>query len=274
MRFATAFLCALAAGVVAPSGTEQVSAQQQPNASSSEEKALTARQILDRVDAAYASCKTYRDTGVVRTVYFTESIGKHVTEEHFATAFVRPERFRFQYFERKERPKRTGPILFARKESVLEDSPPYIVWRDGKDIRTWWHLHAGIEAERDLSFALAGATGVSGGSAHTVPSLLMPTEISGRKLTALPNAVRVEDSLLGQTSCYRIDGTIALDRNENPKEQPTQIWIDRKTFLILRIDEQSQFDDFRTEETTTYEPAFDGEIPEELLAFGAPEGPK
>jgi hypothetical protein len=73
---------------------------------------------------------------------------------------VRPERFRFEY-----------------------DDPtpekPYIVWANAGVIRTWWYVKPGEERQPSLSDAIAGATGVSGGSAHTIPTLLLPDRIGG-----------------------------------------------------------------------------------------------
>jgi len=62
---------------------------------------LTARSILDKTAITYATCKSYHDSGVV-----TKGFGPHLAGEHFArhidvkpfrTAFVRSDRFRFEY---------------------------------------------------------------------------------------------------------------------------------------------------------------------------------
>jgi hypothetical protein len=45
---------------------------------------------------------------------------------------------------------------------------------------------------------------------------------------------RVEDAKLDKVDCFRIEGKFAGN--------PTTIWIDKKTFLVLRIDEQMKFD--------------------------------
>src|SRR5262249_45207002 len=77
--------------------------------------ALKAQDVLDRMAKAYAGCKSYRDTGVVKTV-FVEATGNRTVEKPFRTAFVRPDRFRFEYTE---------------KRGGREDR--YIVWRKGKE---------------------------------------------------------------------------------------------------------------------------------------------
>jgi hypothetical protein len=104
-----------------------------------------------RVAKAYAGCKSYRDSGVVKTVYV--EAGRTRTEmKPFKTAFVRPDQFRFEYTQK-------------RGEGAHEVNR-YIVWRRGTDVRTWWDVKPGIEKPASLALALAGATGVSGGSAH------------------------------------------------------------------------------------------------------------
>jgi outer membrane lipoprotein-sorting protein len=56
---------------------------------------LTSEEILDRMVEAYSSCKTYQDSGVVKTI-FIQNGGERVVEKRFTTAFVRPDRFRFE----------------------------------------------------------------------------------------------------------------------------------------------------------------------------------
>lgn len=206
---------------------------------------LNAENLLQRVAEVYVGCRSYRDSGVVKTIFITANRNRTV-EKPFTTAFVRPDRFRFEYKEKKD----DG------------EEYRYIVWREGKKVQTWWDIRPGVEMEQSLGLALAGATGVSGGSAHTVPALLLPKEVGGRLLTDLTEAKRIEDAKLGKVECYRVQGKYGKNR--------TTLWID-KDFLVRRIDAQTEFDDFRTEETTTYDPAINVEIPDKMLQFDPPE---
>jgi outer membrane lipoprotein-sorting protein len=206
--------------------------------------ALTAKQILDRMAKAYAECKSYRDAGVVKTV-IVQADGKWTVEKPFSTVFVRPDRFRFEYTE-------------SQGGRDLHD----IVWRKGKEVQTWWDVKPGIEKAESLGLALAGATGVSSGSAHTVPALLLSDEVGGRRLTDMTEAKRIEDATLQKVDCFRIEGKFG--------ESPMTLWLDKKTFLVLRIDSQQKIKDFRIEETTTYEPVIDAEIADKMLEFNAP----
>jgi hypothetical protein len=54
-----------------------------------------AGKILDRMARMYANCKSYRDSGVVATQYFTDT-GNRTVAKPFATAFVRSDRFRLE----------------------------------------------------------------------------------------------------------------------------------------------------------------------------------
>lgn len=206
---------------------------------------LQALDVLDRTAKVYAGCKSYRDTGVV-TIVFVAATGDRTDERPFETTFVRPDRFRFEY---------------TRNRRARGDR--YIVWRKGEEVRTWWDVKPGVERPESLELALAAATGVSGGSAHTIPALLLPQEVGGGRLTDLKEARRAEDASLDGVECFRIEGTYG--------GHPVTVWIDKKSFLVRRISSTTQFDDFRTEETTTYDPSIGGEIPEEAMEFDPPE---
>jgi outer membrane lipoprotein-sorting protein len=207
---------------------------------------LTGKEILERMAKAYAGCKSYQDTGVVKTV-FIETERNWAEERPFTTTFVRPDRFRFEYWEKQG----------ARHEGR------YIVWRGGKQIRTWWDVRPGVSKPPSLGRALAGATGVSGGSAHTIPSLLLPDEIGGRKLTDMTKATRIEDAKLGDFECFRVHGDFAGNQ--------MMLWIEKKTYLVRKIEEAEKSKDFRTLETTSYDPVIDGKVSEEVLDFKPPK---
>src|SRR5262245_26962508 len=147
-------------------------------------QALKAQDVLDRMAKAYASCKSYHDSGVVKTV-FVQAGGNWTVEKPFTTAFVRPDRFRFEYKE---------------KDGGGQERR-YIVWRKGKEVQTWWDVKPGVEKPESLGLALAGASGVSGSSAHTVPALLLPKEVSGRRLTDLTEAKRLKDAKIDKVDC-------------------------------------------------------------------------
>ena len=205
-------------------------------------EALTAPQVLERLAKAYSTAQTYRDTGVVKTV-FVEAEGRRTVERSFTTVFIRPDRIRFDYVDK----------LVSGKERH------YIVWAQAGNIQTWWDVTPGIRKPKTIGKALAGAGNVSGGAAQTVPALLLPNEVSGLSLTDLMDPKRLEDAKAGPADCFRIQGKSG--------KSPTTLWIDQSSFLLRRIDTEEKFDKFRTETTTTYEAELNKEIPDKLLHF-------
>lgn len=149
---------------------------------------LSGPDVVARLVAAYRTCATYRDTGVVRTVYF-EATGPRTQDRPFKTAFVRPDSFRFEF-----------------TETVLGKTTRYIVSQQGADVRTWWDVKPGIRTLQSLDMGLAGATGVSGGSAHVVPSLLLPEGVSGRSLKDMTDVRRLDNAPCGSAVCARLEG--------------------------------------------------------------------
>src|ERR1035441_6763211 len=97
--------------------------------------ALTAQQILDKMATTYATCKSYRDSGAV-TNFFSPL---HIDVKPFRTAFVRPDRFRFEYDDPTQ-------------------EKPYIVSAKGGEVRTWWYIKPGVEKPSLLDLGVAGAT--------------------------------------------------------------------------------------------------------------------
>jgi hypothetical protein len=118
---------------------------------------VIAEEILQRLRATYASARSYADRGVVTTTFHYPSRDR-VTHRPFETAFVRPDRFRFE---------------------LRDDDERYVVWTERGRVRTAWTIAPGLDPCMNLGLALAGATGVSGGSAHTVPTLLMSDRVRG-----------------------------------------------------------------------------------------------
>lgn len=204
---------------------------------------LTAQRILDKMADTYATCKTYRDSGVVTNDFGPRpgslaTYPRHVDVKPFRTAFVRPDRFRFEYDD-------TTP------------EKPYIIWAKAGDVRTWWYVRPGVQTPPSLGDAIAGATGVSSGSAHITPTLLLPDRIGGRRLTALTDLKRLPDEALDKTACYKLEGKFV--------NRPTTLWLDKATFLLVRMVQDTGL----TLCTTVYKPQVDIEIPAADLEFNA-----
>jgi hypothetical protein len=205
---------------------------------------LTATDIIQRMQEAYAMSRSYSDTGVVKTV-FIHPDRKRTVEKPFTTAFIRPDQFRFEYREKK-------PIFGERR---------FIIFRKGKDLQIYSDLKLGMQLE-SLDRAVAAATGISGGSAIRVPAMLLPSEIKWRRAIRFNMPKRVEDDRIAQIDCFRIHDLIG--------GSPTILWIDKEKFLLQKVYREQKFDDFRAQTTTIYEPLLNEKVTDEMLDFNLP----
>lgn len=217
---------------------------------------LTAKDIVTRMTNMYAGAKWYRDSGAVQTQGQEAGRDEGFDEEvRFTTAFVRPDRFRFEY------------KIMVNGQEFRE-----IIWRNGKDVQTWWNLPLGIEKQSSLGMAIAQATGVSGGSAHTVPHLLLPNEVVEWRRKDMWDLERIEDAYIGEVECFRVNGRVdtPADSDGPAMTKTSTVWIEKKTFLLRRIDSTWASAILQSKDMTTYEPIIDEEIPDGILEFGAP----
>jgi outer membrane lipoprotein-sorting protein len=209
-----------------------------------------AKQIVDRMVKTYAQCKSYRDSGIVSTRFIMANRDR-TTENPFSTAFVRPDRLRF------ETETNDGSTQPSR----------CIVWCNGKEVQTWWDVRPGIEKPESLD--RTGASGVSGGSFNIIPPLLMPGKLHGGVLTRLAALTRAEDDKLGKFECFRIEAARG--------HRPIAVWIDKKSYLLRRLDDRYEVkpprgESFRVETTTTYDPTITETVADKLLEFAPPAG--
>ena len=172
---------------------------------------LDARSILARMAEVYAECESYRDSGVVTTV-FIEERERRTVKKPFTTAFVRPDRFRFEFLDRR----------------CEDEFDRYLVWQGGEDVRTWWDVTPGVEEKASLERALGAARGVSGASSYTIPDLLLDFATGFPRVTRPANAERKADADLEGTRCFVIASGTA--------DEPVTLWIEQETFLLRRID--------------------------------------
>ncbi len=223
---------------------------------------LSPVQILLRMERTYRNCRSYRDSGDVRSSGVTDG-GRFSTERPFATVFVRPGRFRFEFTD-------TG---------LGDRSSKYIVWVDGDTLRSWWDAKPGVRRPESLQQALDVASGISGGSSLRVPGMLMPEVVGSGPLLVAPE--RIDDADDRGVACLRVRGksratpyTINMgERLLNVKDESITLWIDRATFLLRKVEQDRTYDTYRERTTTTYTPELDVEIPASQLAFGAPGTP-
>lgn len=205
---------------------------------------LSADQVLAKLAAAYATCRSYRDSGVVSNAFDPQ----HVDVKPFRTAFVRPDQFRFEFEE-------------ARPGLDPSSKNAYIIWAKAGAVRTWWYVKPAVERSSSLADAISSATGVSSGSAHTIAALLMPDRIRGAKPSSMTDLTRLPDETVDGAACFKLAGRYGFGK------QPRTVWIERATYLIRRIVDEKRL----ATATTVYKPQVNTEIPATELAFDAPK---
>ena len=186
-----------------------------------QQRKITPQLIMKRMAQRYASCSSYQDVGVVETTY-NEANSARIERMPFKTYFTRPQFFRFEWVD-----------YFPWK-----DGRTNIVWCDGKDAYTYLEPHT-YEKEEDLEMGIAGATGISGGAAHTIPILLMAGTMAGFSLTDLTNLALVGEEMFEGEPCYRVNG-------KHPFGDIYELWIGKKNYLLRKLREKTTGKDHTT----------------------------
>jgi len=223
---------------------------------------LAPETILLKMARVYRTCRSYRDSGEVRTTVLTDG-GRAGSDRPFHTAFVRPDRFRFQF---------TDPGLGER-------SSAYVVWTEGDEVHSWWDAKPGVRNAGTLGDGLGVAAGVSGGSSVRIPGLVLPGSVGGGLLVVA--AERMPDATDRDVRCFRIKGksqrtpyTLTMgSQTLTVQDESITLWIDRATLLLRKVEDRKTFDTYTSESVTTYTPEIDIEIPAAQLTFNAPEAP-
>jgi outer membrane lipoprotein-sorting protein len=201
------------------------------------------QQILDKMVSVYASCNSYADEGRVETIFFQNSGRTWTAVKPFSTAFVRPSRFRFEF-----------------ESSGTNRGTQYVVWRDESSVKSWWTIKPEVRMWEGLRHALGAAAGVSSLSSLNAPSMLMQDLRATNRFGSLSEPKLSGEEKVSGRPAYRIEG-------KDSRDNLVTIWIDKESFLLLKIYETKKFVDFHTEQTTTYQPQINIEIPPDKLAF-------
>ena len=178
-----------------------------------QEIVTTPEQLARKMAEQYSSISSYQDYGVVETI---EKSGRRRTNLSFKTYFTRPRLLRFQWVD----------------HTALSAPGRSIVWYDGRQA---YGYHAyepdKVEKEESLSMAVAGATGISLGSAHTVPALLT-TEIGGFTLRDLEKLTLSGQERFEGEDCYILKGN-------HPNGDTYELWVSKSDYLLRKLREPS-----------------------------------
>jgi outer membrane lipoprotein-sorting protein len=202
---------------------------------------LGGREIFARMARTYAFCSSYRDTGSVK------SAGSgYQPSLTFRTAFVRPEKFYFDY----------------RSDS----SDHHVIWETDATIHTWWSKKSGVNTS-SFAMAIDGATGVSTGVAATVPGMLTPDRMDSW------GGLRLDYPEIQYNGLQTIDGVpcYALRPVEiNPSMiNITAIYVDARSFLLRRL--VAYYVSTYSELVTNYRPEVDVNIVDSTFRFKPPK---
>lgn len=213
-----------------------------------DEQTFDARDVLRKSAIVYRTSKSYSDTGTVQTEY-TNISRTWIGETRFKTAYVAPDRFRF--------------------EATMQEMPrveyTFVAWRDGHDVQATFSIDPDFNQKiTSLADALDAAAGISRDTSGMIPGLLVDGMKLGGDIVRLADPVRLDDTLIDGIDCFQVQG------KRWPHDGPTTVWIDKESFLILKIYEEDLIRNGTTKTTWRYQPARNAAVDEADLQFNGP----
>lgn len=167
--------------------------------------------ILARMHEVYADAETYQDTGVVETIMdFGDR--KQTMTKTFSIAFKRPGSIKIEWIDTQFGGQKTRSVL----------------WSDGKLTQTFWEQLNQVQKSESLMMGIAGATGVSGGAAYTVPSMLL-NNLKMPALSMLTNLKFRKEETFEDVRCYVIVG-------KHPAGYDYILWIGKSDYLLRKLE--------------------------------------
>jgi hypothetical protein len=189
---------------------------------------VDAVRLLQDSLAMYQRVSSYQDEGVV-------SMGSPGLEGDnavtFETLFVRPSLFRFKFSS----PHPYQPLAHIVTTTIcgLDQAGAYM-----------WSKHydapARLQDYESIEMAVAGATGISSGSAHNIGQLLFD-EIGGARFTQLEGLSFSDSAIVGGVLCKSVHGQVP------GTDAALTLFIEPETLIIPRID--TRFAQFSSQET-------------------------
>jgi len=201
--------------------------------------------IIRAVIERYSQLDSYCDRGAVFGELGTDGPYAEVT---FETAYASPNLFRFAF----ESPHPFPPLshLIWRCVVGCDGTRSYLrIEHPGKPADQWF--------EGDVATVVAGATGISGGSAHTIARLLLGT-VGGLSLTDLRDWTISGSTVVDDIACYQLVG-------RHPSGGQWELVVEKDSLLLRSLSNGTQ-------RQVRQDILVDGEIQPET--FRAPERPQ
>jgi hypothetical protein len=179
---------------------------------------------LQEVVARYASMTSYSDRGAVHR--HLDDSGS-VFSTTFSTSFKKPSLFRFEF----ARPHAYPPLghIITRHSVAFDGTTAYSMTQRDTDAPK-------IMEKDTLATVVAGATGVSSGSAHTIARLLLPG-IGGLSILDLVDAHQHGDTAIDGVACYSVAARY-------PKGGTVEFCIEKDELLIRKTTRTFEGDNF------------------------------
>lgn len=179
--------------------------------------------VLGELRERYAAISSYQDTGVVLSQVADEEF---VSETKFSTFFARPNRFRFDWLRHHPYP----PLKHITSR--------HRIWQNPSGVFYWNQDDHDPESFSDVSFAIAGAKGVSENASYTVPSMLF-----GVDPVFASDHLTVQTITDGETEGIPCRCILANDS----RKRSYSLYIGRDDLLLHRVS-SSVMDDWSSDE--------------------------
>lgn len=214
------------------------SAAQEPGAS----------EILARVAATYASCRSYYDEGSIK------SGSRGFGNGYFRTTFVRPNHLAFE--------------LWLNRDDKDPDRS-WVVWKNGDQVHSWqpWNFQLIIGARREtrLDMALERIAYPTAGGSLAISPLLLPDQFRTTDLLAAMSDIRLTGSeKIDGRETFRLEGKVW-------QQQPIKLWIDKTQYVIVKTSRKVHFGGSEVESTVLFKPKLNTDIPPEILQLKIPD---
>lgn len=174
-----------------------------------------AENVLRDMVTLYASMNSYLDSGYVTRQLVETGLVHRIS---FSTLYQKPSFFRFTFF----RPHGHPPLSHIVTQ--------HVAGYDGREGYSLLKEHNEAQARvsiKSLSSAVARATGISAGSAHTIGRLLLP-EVGGLSILDLVSPRLEEETDIDGITCYSITA-------QHPKGGERELWIEKDTLLLRKV---------------------------------------
>jgi hypothetical protein len=171
--------------------------------------------LIGELVRKYAEMSSYQDEGVVLQAL---GEGEKPIETRFTTHFRRPDLFRFAF---------ASPHPYPPLAHVIT---AHVCGADKVGAYSWTKLYeepAQLENAKNISMAVAGATGISGGSAHTIGALLM-REVGGFGLGQISQSSFLGEEIFEGADCVIIGAL-------HPAGGELSLWIERNTVILRKL---------------------------------------